>query len=357
MAWGVPDEGRSRAGADEGSQRAGTQTYVPPANVTFREYATETWWPHVEETRRPSTVDSYRRMLAKHIYPVIGSVPLQKFGPSDVDRVYREAAENGLEAEHHPRDRGDRLRGSLYAKRKGLVLHNVAENSDPPKAVRPQRTIWTARETARFLEAVEDDRLHALWRLLVVTGVRRGEVCGLTWLNVDLEAGTVTIAQQTRPGRRRTRLPATEDRSGAAHGPDRRRNGRRAQAPPRDAAVRASGHREIPRIDRDLVFTRLDGEPLNPRALSQAFQVRRKNAGLPHVRLHDLRHGAATLALEGDVNLELIRRRMGHAHISTTIDLYARHEIESSERAAADTVADLVDSRLQGVSKERAPQG
>ena len=85
--------------------------------------------------------------------------------------------------------------------------------------------------------------------------------------------------------------------------------------------------------------------------------MRRKNAGLPHVRLHELRHGAATLALEGDVNLELIRRRMGHAHISTTIDLYARHEIESSERAAADTVAGLIDSRLQGVSKERAPQG
>ena len=111
-------------------------------------------------------------------------------------------------------------------------------------------------------------------------------------------------------------------------------------------------------VDRDLVASQgVDGRPLNPRALSQAFQVRRKNAKLPHVRLHDLRHGAATLALEGDVNLELIRRRMGHARIATTIDLYARHEIESSERAAADTVAGLIDSRLQGVSKERSPQG
>ena len=63
------------------------------------------------------------------------------------------------------------------------------------------------------------------------------------------------------------------------------------------------------------------------------------------MRLHDLGHGAATLALEGNVNLELIRRRLGHANISTTIDSYARHEIESSERAAADTVADLIDSR------------
>jgi len=88
---------------------------------------------------------------------------------------------------------------------------------------------------------------------------------------------------------------------------------------------------------------------------SQAFQVRRKRAGLPHIRLHDLRHGAATLALEGDVNLELIRRRLGHARISTTIDLYARHEVESIERAAADTVAGLIDGRLQSVSTTGAP--
>ena len=129
-------------------------------------------------------------MLAKHIYPVIGSVPLQKLSPADVDRVYREAAANGLKP-NTIRVIGAIVSAALtYAKRKGLVLHNVADNSDPPKAVRPQRTIWTARETARFLEAVEDDRLHALWRLLVVSGARRGEVCGLTWLNVDLELGT-----------------------------------------------------------------------------------------------------------------------------------------------------------------------
>lgn len=68
----------------------------------------------------------------------------------------------------------------------------------------------------------------------------------------------------------------------------------------------------VPAVDRDLVFTTLEGGPLNPRAVSQAFQVRRKRAKLPHVQLHDLRHGAATLALEGDVNLELIRRRLWH---------------------------------------------
>ena len=112
---------------------------------------------------------------------------------------YREAAKNGLKP-NTIRVLGGIISAALaYAKRKGLVLHNVAENSDPPKAVRPQRTIWTAKETGRFLEAVEDDRLYALWRLLVMTGLRRGEACGLTWFNVDLKVGTITVAQQLVP--------------------------------------------------------------------------------------------------------------------------------------------------------------
>jgi integrase len=339
---------RTRAEAEQALTKIlnalGTQTYVPPAKATFREYVTDTWWPHLEETRRPSTVDTYRRMLEKHIYPVVGHIPLQKLSPADVDRVYRDAAKDGLKP-NTIRVIGAIVSAALaYAKRKGLVLHNVAENSDPPKAVRPHRTIWTAKETARFLGAVEDDRLYALWRLLVVTGVRRGEACGLTWLNVDLKAGTITVTQQLVPVGGELVFQAPKTAAGFRKVPidagtvEALRRHRETQTLERDILG-------PPAIDRDLVFTKLDGEPLNPRALSQAFQVRRKNAKLPHVRLHDLRHGAATLALEGDVNLELIRRRMGHAHISTTIDLYARHEIESSERAAADTVADLIDSR------------
>jgi integrase len=196
----------------------------------------------------------------------------------------------------------------------------------------------------------------ALWRLLVVTGVRRGEACGLTWLHVDLEAGTVTIAQQIVPVGGELLFAEPKTAAGLRNIPI---DAGTVEALERHRETQVLERQVVgdPVVDRDLVFTKLDGESLNPRGVSQAFQVRRKNAGLPHVRLHDLRHGAATLELEGEVNLEMIRRRMGHARISTTIDLHARHEIESSERAAADTVAGLIDSRLQGVSKEETPRG
>lgn len=334
----------------------GTQTYVRPAKITFKQYVHDEWWPSVQETRRPSTVEMYRRQLELHVFPVIGGVPIEKLSATDVDRMYRVARDNGL-SPNTIRVLGAIVSAALtYAKRKKVVLHNVAENSDPPKAVRPRRTVWTAKETSRFLDAVGDDRLSALWRLLVVTGMRRGEVCGLRWLDVDLEAATVTVAQQIVPvGRElvfqepktsagRRKLPVD---AGTVEALRRHRTDQRFE-------------RQVigePSVDHDLVFTTLEGDPLNPRSLSQAFQTRRKRAGLPHVRLHDLRHGAATLALEADVSLELIRRRLGHAKIATTVDLYLRHEVETAERDSAEKVASLVDAGLQSVSKTGAPDG
>ena len=138
---------------------------------------------------------------------------------------------------------------------------------------------------------------------------------------------------RNQPLRRRA-LVAARSRSTSRRS---RRYGRTEETQKLERAVLGA-----PAEDLDLVFANIDGRPLDPRGISQALQVRRKRTGLPHIRLHDLRHGAATLAIEGDVNLELIRRRLGHAAISTTINLYARHEIETAERDSANTVAALL---------------
>lgn len=324
------------------------QEHVDQTRLTFGRFVDELWWPHVAATRRPSTVEMYDRALRKHIRPLLGHLPLQKIAATDVDRLYREAATKGL-APSSARVLGAIVSAALtYAKRKRLLVRNVAEDADPPKLQRVPRTIWTARELASFLESVRDDRLFALWRLLALTGCRRGEALGLRWLDLDLEQGTITIAQQVVPLSGRLVFAAPKTNAGR-------------RTIPIDAQTLEAlrGHRETQMLERavlgapaedlDLVFANADGQPLDPRGISQAFQVRRKRvelpngAGLPHIRLHDLRHGAATLAIEGDVNLELIRRRLGHANIGTTIDVYARHDVETAERAAANTVAALLD--------------
>jgi integrase len=372
----VYDEGRNEHGRRIQRWRAGYATrreaedaltailgsiqvgdYVAPAKVTFKSYVSETWFPHVEATRRPATVDQYRRMLRLHVLPVIGGLPLQKITPTVIDTMVKNATtgERPLSATS-ARVLIAIVSAALdYAKRKKMIPRNPARDADLPAVPKRKRTIWTAAETRRFLGSVEDDRLHALWRLIATTGMRRGEALGLTWRSVDLEQATVEVTQQLVPVGERLVLGPPKTNAGKRTLPIDQRTVEALRAYKAARELERSVYGE-PAEDLDLVFVKPDGQPLNPRGVSQAFQVRRKRAKLPHVRLHDLRHGAATLAIAGDVNLELLRRRMGHATIRTTIDLYARHDLPTAERAAAETVANLIDGDvgLQTVSSEGA---
>jgi integrase len=341
-----------------GSMQAGE--YVAPAKIPFQSYVEETWFPRVEKTHRPGTVDSYRRMLRLHIYPTIGGVPMQSVSPVLIDKMIATA----MTGERPLAPASARVLLAIvssafeYARKKKIVPTNPAKAADVPKTPKRPRTIWTAAETRRFLGAVEDDRLYALWRLVSTTGLRRGEALGLTWRSVDLGAATVEVAQQLVPVGDKIIL-----------GPPKTNAGKRTL--PIDARTVAAlqGYQETRELERsvygdpaedlDLVFTTPEGRPLDPRGISMRFARLVKKYGLAKIRLHDLRHGAATLAVAGDVNLELLRRRMGHADIRTTINLYARHDLPAAERVAAETVASLIDGDvgLQSVSRTGGGEG
>jgi integrase len=331
-----------------------TGDYVAPAKMTFKAYVEETWFPHVEKTRRPGTVDQYARMLRLHIYPVLGGVPMQSITPTLIDKMVTKATtgEKPLSATSARVLIAIVSSALEYAKKKKIVARNPARDADMPAVDRRPRTIWTAGETRRFLEAVEDDRLHALWRLIAVTGMRRGEALGLQWRSVDLKQATVEVVQQLVPVGERLVLGPPKTAAGKRTLPidERTVDALRAYQATRELERQVLGE---PAEDLDLVFVKPDGAPLNPRAVTQRFARLVKNAKLAHIRLHDLRHGAATLAVAGDVNLELLRRRMGHSTIRTTVDLYARHDLPTAERAAAETVANLIDGDvgLQSVSR------
>ncbi|MGZ4394537.1 MAG: site-specific integrase [Gaiellaceae bacterium] len=321
-----------------------TGDYVSPEHLTFKTFCEERWLPHAETVKRASTLETYRRNLERHIYPAIGGVPLQRLDASRLDRLYGELLAKGL-APGTVRFIAAVISSALrYAKSKRLVSRNVAEDAEPPKVERRRMNVWTDREVATFLDSVRDDRLFALWRFLVVTGARRGEALGLTWLALDLERGTARIEQQLVPvGKALVFSPPKTD-SGIR------------EVPLDDATIEVlREHREAQKIERalfgedyvdhDLVFAHVDGRPLNPGGVSQAFQVRRKRAGLPHVRLHDLRHGLATMALAEHLPAELVRRRLGHSRIAVTVDLYQRHAVEEAERDVANLLAARIDER------------
>jgi integrase len=215
------------------------------------------------------------------------------------------------------------------------------------RATAPKRTngaelhTWTGSQVRAFLEATREDREHALWRILAITGMRRGEALGLKWSDVDLKQGRVSV--------QRSRVLAGGK---VLEHPPKTDHGRRSI--PLDPATVATlrvwrARQNAERLewgaawsDGGWVFTAGDGSPLHPGVITKRFGEAVAAADLPRIRLHDLRHTSATLALAAGEHPKLVQERLGHATISQTMDTYS-HTTSALHEAAAERLAALVD--------------
>jgi integrase len=234
------------------------------------------------------------------------------------------------------------------ATRKGLVTRNVADAASPPtaKAAKaPKMSWWTPEELSRFLGLMEAEDLFPFYQLAAMSGMRRGECCGLRWADLDLDAGRVNVRQQyvvadhvayfaprtkSDHGRRTIDLDGKTTAILRAH--------RAQQVAGRLAA--GAGYQ-----DHDLVFCHPDGQPLHPEAVSKTFERRVRHSGLPYIRLHDLRHTHAAHLIAAGQDALVIAKRMGHASVSFTYDKYG-HLMAKADSDAATTVAALVDGGI-----------
>jgi integrase len=199
---------------------------------------------------------------------------------------------------------------------------------------------WSGEQLGRFLESVRQERLYAMWLVLATSGARRGEVLGLRWTDVNLESGRVQIARsanmvdhkitfaapKTEKSRRTISLDPTTIAALRSH--------KAGQAEERLAWGPAYS-------DQGLVFAQENGEPLNPEYVSKKFVKLGETAGLPRVRVHDLRHGWATMALAAGVHPKVVQERLGHSSIVLTLSVYS-HTLPAMETAAAQQVASLI---------------
>ena len=180
--------------------------YRSPDKITVSDYLLNRWLPSKRTRVKPSTANSYERNIRLHINPNIGAIPLQRLQPEDLDELYvklltegkRNGAGGGLSAKS-VRNIHATLQSALSdAARKGTVVRNVADTADPPSISRSGRSIsvWTGDQLRRFLDAMADHELYPLYLLAATTGMRRGELAGLPWSNVDLDAARLTVNQQ-----------------------------------------------------------------------------------------------------------------------------------------------------------------
>lgn len=213
------------------------------------------------------------------------------------------------------------------------------------KRLRPAPVmVWTPADTGAFLDYAARHRLSALFEVAATTGARRGEICGLRWTDVDLQAKTITIATQ----RVQVGWQAIEDEP-------KSETSRRVVPLDEGTAAALREHRKRQIADRlawqdawaesGKVFVREDGEALHPAAITDLFDRLAFAAGLPPVGFHSLRHGAATYALAAGVDVKLVQERLGHSTSTLTRDVYTS-VLPEVARAAAESAAAMIPRRV-----------
>lgn len=327
------------------------------------------WETGIQNTLRPSTLRNYRRHLQKDLRPALGHHLLTELTPETVRQalgsIIRRQNRHGQPISASTVRRiVTTLRPSLAAAvRAGLIPENPAANLDlpRPKKVRPQvwtaalvrhwrRTgerppvaVWTTPMAARFLQLTQDHRLHALFRIYVTRGVRRGEALAIRWPDINFTRKSLTIDSQLQ------RLP-TEPLQEIE---PKTRASARTIALDHDTLRALRVHRNLQAAEavaagRDwdptgLVFTnpRRHGTPLNPDSVGAEFRRLVFQHDLPPIRLHDLRHGAISLGLDAGVELEVLSDQAGHDSIVTTADIY-QSVLPVAANRGAEAVAHLL---------------
>jgi integrase len=336
---------------------------VVSEKVTLGVYLLERWLPVQEARLRRSTFDSYRRNIELHVKPRLGAVPLDKLTVEDLDLFYAKLltagrvkggarAVAGLSPKTVRNIHMMLNKALADAFRKGTVVRNVAALADAPsmKARRGSEIkAWDADQLGVFLDAIAGHRLYPAFHVAAHTGMRRGEILGLRWGDVDLDVARLSVRQalvsvayevdvsdvKTGSGRRTIDLdPGTVDELRLWR---KQRSEERGGRGPSDA---------------ELVFTKDDGQQIHPDSFSQTFDRKVAKLPVPAISLHDLRHTHATLLLKAGVPVKVVSERLGHSTAAFTMTVY-QHVLPGMQSEAADLFARLISER-RGASNGEA---
>ena len=305
------------------------------------------------KTIRPATIRSYRGHLDNYLLPELGKIRLTDLKASHIDvmlvKIRKANAGKPLNqqvsASTERRIMATLRSAARDALRKGLILRDPTIGAHVAKAAAERREVWSPEEFAafrRWMEAQESEgrpeRLAPLVLFAVGTGLRLGEVCGLRWSDVDLEAGALVVRQQAQLQGKEVVFQPVKTKAGqdrwvplAGWVPDVLKARKAQQARERLAVGQAWQN------GQDLVFTDALGGPLVPANASKTFGRMAERAGLPKVVFHSLRHLAATIMLQNGIPLPVVSRILGHSTITVTADLY--FDVVRDERLKDDVSA------------------
>jgi integrase len=335
-------------------------------------------WLASRDTLAPLTQRGYAEHVTCYLEPMLGHIPLHALRRVHVQEMLGQLARRGRSGQPLSPNSLARIRATLRAAmnaavRDGHLEHNPATHLDLPRArrarpviwtdhqinlwkatgARPKVAVWTATQTAAFLASARDHRLYAAFHLIALRGLRRAEAAGLRWCDIDLDNRILQITHTTQ------RVNGT-----LMHCPPKTDNSYRMVTLDHTTVKELRHHRERQTAEAALrrtepsgfVFTNRRGQPLNPDHLYREFIKATTAANLPPIRLHDLRHGAASLALQAGADLKVIQDKLGHSSIVLTADTYVSVEPELARREAESTARLVLDAARRHPARITRPR-
>ncbi|HSL01466.1 MAG TPA: site-specific integrase [Rubrobacteraceae bacterium] len=300
-----------------------------PEGTTLADYLDRWLTESVRHRVRASSYAAYSYRISRYVIPAIGEVQLRDLTWQHLQRLYNDLLDSGLSPATVKTVHVVLHKALKQAVRWELVDQNVADAVDPPRVEREEVKALGAKQVVRLLEAARGDRLEALYVLAVTTGLRRGELLGLRWEDVDLAEGVVRVRQALTAEGTITRPKNARSRRVVALTPAAI-----------DAMQRhADRQRDEGNYDPDgLVFTTTSGTPINVANLRvRSFKPLLQRAGLPDIPFHALRHTAATLMLGAGVHPKIAADMLGHASTQITLDVYS-HATPGMHKQAAEAI-------------------
>lgn len=348
---GFPTRREAESAEREMQSRSESGVNLAAGSMTLAEFLRSVWLAaHVAKVQRGQlkvgSAAHYTLMAEKYVIPTLGDRRLRDLQPAHLRELY--ASLGTRLAPKSVRNVHVALSNALsLAVSDGYIARNVAKAREvAPTARSREMQVWNPEQIRAFLMFVVDDRLYALWRLAATTGMRRGEMMGLHWAAVDLDGARLRVdgalivtparelifeTPKTERSRRTVDLDAVTVEALCAH--------RKRQAAERLASLGAwPAHGP----EAGLVFTDEVGRPTHPAWVTRRFIALAESAGLPRIRLHDLRHSVATLLLRAGTPVHVVSQRLGHATSSITLDVYA-HALDDQRSGAADAIAAAID--------------
>lgn len=311
-------------------------SYIEPSKMRVREFFLQ----YLEARKinlRETTYYNYRKHINNHIIPKLGNIPMQKLKGVDLEKFYGDLSETMKPVT--VRSIHQIVRTALsYAVRHEIVKKNVADVVSPPRGKEKTVNTWSEEHVLYFLDNAKDSRYYVAYLLAITCGMRKGEILGLQWKDIDFERRTLSVNRSLSHITKEFHEPKTS-------------SGKRLIVLPEITLLALQEHFQKISEEKerygdgynnfDLVCPTYNGNPCNFRSLTQLWKKLIKKCGVPDIRFHDLRHTHATLMLKQGIHPKIVSERLGHKKVGITLDTYSHVVPGLQEKAVEDFANNL----------------